>query len=465
MEAASHQAEISFFANLKHMIGDRFSLHLDKADDAEIEVRIREGVELRGATPWILMFAIFIASVGLNVNSTAVIIGAMLISPLMGPIMGAGLGIAIYDFSLLKRSLVNLGIATLICLAVSALYFVLTPLKHAQTELLSRTMPTLWDVLIALFGGMAGIIGITRRGQSNVIPGVAIATALMPPACTAGFGLATGQWSYLGGALYLYTINCVFISLATIAGIRILRLKPHVFADPRLGKRVKMALFIVVIGTTLPSVYLAYRLVQREIFKTRAQNFVAQAFNSSKVQVVDSRVNPENRSIEVSLIGEAVSADKLRDIQSRLATANLKGAKIVLHQVGDRQVDVTSLRSSLLSDLLHQSQEEIQQRDAQLQKLNAELAGQNNLLGQADNLAAEIRVLYPGVRTILLGRGIDLAADGGKKQIIYLNVSSGKAFSLAEQRRITKWFAARMMSDSVVLHFDVEKNQRRNRSE
>ena len=149
---------------------------------------------MRGATPWILIFAIFVASVGLNVNSTAVIIGAMLISPLMGPIMGAGLGVAVYDFELVKRSLTNLGVATLISILVSALYFSLTPLQQTQSELLARTSPTIWDVLIALFGGLAGIVGITRKEKSNVIPGVAIATALMPPVCTAGFGIATGQW-------------------------------------------------------------------------------------------------------------------------------------------------------------------------------------------------------------------------------------------------------------------------------
>lgn len=197
---------------VRHMARERFNLRDDKADDDEIENRIREGVDLRGATPWILIFAIFVASVGLNVNSTAVIIGAMLISPLMGPIMGAGLGVAVYDFDLVKRSLTNLGIATLISLVVSALYFSLTPLQQAQSELLARTSPTLWDVLIALFGGLAGIVGITRRKKSNVIPGVAIATALMPPVCTAGYGIATGQWQFVGGALYLYAINCVFIA-------------------------------------------------------------------------------------------------------------------------------------------------------------------------------------------------------------------------------------------------------------
>ncbi|MBP7229653.1 MAG: TIGR00341 family protein, partial [Moraxellaceae bacterium] len=268
MDNNTSQKRLSFSMRMQRFMVQRFNLREDKADDAEIETRIRDGVELRGATPWILIFAIFVASVGLNVNSAAVIIGAMLISPLMGPIMGAGLGVAVYDFDLVKRSLTNLGIATLISLIVSALYFSLTPLQQAQSELLARTSPTLWDVLIALFGGLAGIVGMTRREKSNVIPGVAIATALMPPVCTAGYGIATGQWNYFGGALYLYTINCVFISLATVVGIRALKLKRRTFTNIETERKVKTALLVLALGTSLPSGYLAIKLVKQEVFKS-----------------------------------------------------------------------------------------------------------------------------------------------------------------------------------------------------
>lgn len=274
---------------IRRTIQERFSLHEDKAEDTEIQARIREGVELRGATPWILIFAIFVASVGLNVNSTAVIIGAMLISPLMGPIMGTGLGVAVYDYDLVKRSLINLVIATIISLVVSALYFSLTPLQQAQSELLARTSPTLWDVLIALFGGLAGVVGITRKEKSNVIPGVAIATALMPPVCTAGYGFATGQWKFLGGALYLYAINCVFISLATALGIRVLRLKRHGFANHVAEKRIKATLLLLALVTSVPSGYLAIDLVRQELFKSKAQEFIQREFVFKNTQVISSK--------------------------------------------------------------------------------------------------------------------------------------------------------------------------------
>ena len=446
----------SWSDRVRHIARERFNLRDDKADDDEIESRIREGVDLRGATPWILIFAIFVASVGLNVNSTAVIIGAMLISPLMGPIMGAGLGVAVYDFDLVKRSLTNLGIATLISLVVSALYFSLTPLQQAQSELLARTSPTLWDVLIALFGGLAGIVGITRREKSNVIPGVAIATALMPPVCTAGYGIATGQWQFVGGALYLYAINCVFIALATVAGIRALDLKRHGFATPAVARRVKSTLLLLALCTALPSAYLALNLVRDEVFRANAQSFIAREFVFTNAQVVDTRIDPAKRSMHVSLVGEPVGKEALANIEARLAGGKLEGTKIVLHQMGDHRVDVTALKSSLLSDLLRESQETIRQRDLQLQKLQAELADRQTAQKLADSVNLELRQLYPEITQVMLGEGVDMAADGSKQRNAYLFIGTRQALPEVIQRRISEWFKVRTQIDEVVLRFDVD---------
>ena len=445
----------------RQILAERFNLRDDKADDAEIELRIRDGVELRGAKLWILIFAILVASVGLNVNSTAVIIGAMLISPLMGPIMGAGLGIAVYDFDLLKRSMTNLAVATLISLFVSVLYFALTPLQQAQSELLARTTPTLWDVLIALFGGLAGIVGITRNKKSNVIPGVAIATALMPPVCTAGFGLAIGEWRYFFGALYLYTINCVFIALATVVGIRALRLKQHGFATLAIAKRVKSILLIIALGTALPSAYLAMNLVRDEVFKARAQSFVAREFVFANAQVVDTKINPAKRIIDLSLVGEPIAAVTLRNIEAHLTAANLDDTKILLHQVGDHRVDVTALKSSLLSDLLQESQETVRKREAQLDVLNKELAARNAVWDQADNVANELRQLFPEITRITLGEGVELAANGSKAKAMYLNIVTHEALLKKMRRRISDWYKVRIKTEDVVFRFDVEEKQRK----
>lgn len=203
----------------KYLIRKFYDDYLDlnkSMEDEQLTVEsIRNGVEFRGANLWILVFATFIASLGLNVNSTAVIIGAMLISPLMGPIMGVGLAIGINDFELMKRSLKSYFIATVFSVTTATIYFAFTPLDEVQSELLARTSPTIYDVFIALVGGLAGIVAVATKEKGNVIPGVAIATALMPPLCTAGFGLATGNLLYFLGAFYLYFINSVFISLAT----------------------------------------------------------------------------------------------------------------------------------------------------------------------------------------------------------------------------------------------------------
>lgn len=201
---------------------DKFKLDSEKESLKTVITNIDNGVVFRGTNLWVLIFAIFVASLGLNVNSTAVIIGAMLISPLMGPIMGIGLGMGINDLVLLKRAINNFAIATGVALTTSTLFFLLSPLNDAHSEILARTSPTIYDVLIAFFGGFAGIVATSSKQKGNVIPGVAIATALMPPLCTAGYGLATLQLQFFYGAFYLFIINTVFIALATFIIVRLL---------------------------------------------------------------------------------------------------------------------------------------------------------------------------------------------------------------------------------------------------
>lgn len=444
-------------ARLRRAMAARFSLLADKADDEVIERRIREGVELRGATPWILMFAIFIASIGLNVNSTAVIIGAMLISPLMGPIMGVGLGAAVYDFTLIRKSLWNLAIASAISLGVSTLYFMITPLSEAQSELLARTSPTLWDVLIALFGGLAGIVGITREEKSNVIPGVAIATALMPPLCTAGYGLATGQWQYFGGAFYLYSINCVFIALATVIGIRLVRVPVHTSVDSKVERRLRMLLLATALATALPSTWLAYRLVQQEVFKSRAVAFVRDEFAFDSAHVADTRVDPATRVIEVSLIGLPLDHATLQRIEGKLATAGLPGAKMLVHQAGENdRIDVTALKSSLLSDLYHDSQDALQKKDAELAVLRERLAARDALLDQSDAIATELRALLPEVTTVTLSEGYRIDDHAEKTPVVQMIARSDAAVSESRQAQALAWFKARTKTNAIEVLFKTD---------
>lgn len=306
------------FQNARNQINRFLTHYLDTTQDREdpqtTVQTIRDGIEFKGANILILIFAVFIASLGLNTNSAAVIIGAMLISPLMGPIMGIGLGVGIYDFDLIKRSFRNLAVATLFSVLTSTIYFLISPLNDARSELLARTSPTIYDVLIAFFGGMAGIVAAsTKLRNGTVIPGVAIATALMPPLCTAGFGLAIGNLYYFFGALYLFFINSVFIAFATTLGTKIMKFAPKEFLDENRKKRVKQIVYVIIVVTMAPSIYLTYNMIRQNFFETAANTFIAKELNYPNTQIIDKSVSMVDgkRVIRVSMIGKEVPKDSL----------------------------------------------------------------------------------------------------------------------------------------------------------
>jgi uncharacterized hydrophobic protein (TIGR00271 family) len=423
----------------------RFSLADDRASDADIDERIRADVEMKGTNLWVLIFAIFIASIGLNVNSTAVIIGAMLISPLMGPIAGLGFGIGTFDLKLVRAGLLNLAVASLIALLTSTAYFAITPLHEAHSELLSRTTPTIWDVLVALFGGLAGIVATTRKRQSNVVPGVAIATALMPPLCAAGYGLASGVWSYFFGAFYLFTINCVFIAASAALITRAFRIHAKVFVDRRLERRVRSLLGAVVAVTMLPSLYLAYRLVGDEVYRARASLFVSQELQFQGTRVSDVGIDPQSRRIEVSLIGNIVSPTRLAEVRARLASAGLAKTDLEIFQAGSREIDIASLRSGLLSDLYRDSQNQNAAKDATIRDLRNELSSLKASTEQYRGVPAEIAAIYPQINSVLLARAPewDAATGYGSGDTLLFLVTTGSKLSLVDRRRLDQWLQAR----------------------
>ena len=270
-----------------------FDVRQEKEDEKETIESIKKGVEFKGTNLWVLIFATFVASLGLNTNSTAVIIGAMLISPLMGPIMGFGLGLGISDFGLIKQSFRNFLTATIFSVITSTLFFLISPISEAQSELLARTQPTVYDVLIAFFGGLAGIVASSTKSKGNVIPGVAIATALMPPLCTAGFGLASGNLYYFFGAFYLFFINSVFISLATYLVVRLLKYPKKVFLDKQREKKVTRYVGAIVLFTIVPSVYLSYNLIRSSYFYNRVHEFVVSELAFPNTQILNKTVTYE----------------------------------------------------------------------------------------------------------------------------------------------------------------------------
>lgn len=437
-------------------IRHRFSLIEDKADDAVIDSSIRNGVELRGTNLWVLMFAILIASIGLNVNSTAVIIGAMLISPLMGPIMGIGYGVGIYDAQLIRKSFRNLGIATGISLLVSTLYFLISPLSDAQSELLARTTPTIWDVLIAFFGGLAGIIAATRNEKTNVIPGVAIATALMPPLCTAGFGLATGNLHYFFGAIYLYSINCVYIAFSAILIIWVLNPTHQQFVDKKTESKMRRILSAVVVVTMLPSIYLAVHLVKQELFDSQARTFLAQepAFAESHIATTD--IDPSKQTIEITLIGNLISKAKLQEIDSRLKNYGLTHAKLVVHQAKDQSIDLTALKSTIVSDLYKDNLVALDQKNKKIEELTSQLKAVNDRKIIWEDVSAELSAQYPQVLEVYLSEATLWKKGQGKisDDMIVLNVKTSSKINSSAIYNITQWLKVRLKSNNIKVIID-----------
>ena len=345
---------------IKAFLKESFNLNDDKAEEEKIVAAVKRDVSFKGTNLWTLVFAIMIASIGLNVNSTAVIIGAMLISPIMGPIMGVGLAVATNDFDLLKRGIKNTTIAVVISILTSSFYFFVTPLHDASSELLARTNPSLWDVFIAFFGGLAGIVAGTRKAKSNVIPGVAIATALMPPLCTAGFGLALGNWYYMLGALYLFFVNSIFICLATFLIVKHLRFHKKQFTNAATEKRVIRYIWFIVAIAVLPSIYLAYRIVERSIFEKNAKAFVQKEFHFARTQVVNRsyKMDRNKKTIELLLIGQELPQTTLDSLQKRLHLYSLDSTKLIVHQGLDakQEIDIAQIKASILEDVFSSEQ-------------------------------------------------------------------------------------------------------------
>ncbi|MFI3263103.1 MAG: DUF389 domain-containing protein [Rikenellaceae bacterium] len=363
-------------SKILEFLQEKFDLSTDNAHEDEVVENIVKGVDFKGTNLWILIFATYIASIGLNTNSSAVIIGAMLISPLMGPILGTGLAVAINDFELLKRALRNFAFAVVISLLVSATYFFMSPLTIAQSELLSRTQPTTWDVLIAFFGGLAGIVAQSRKDRTSpVIPGVAIATALMPPLCTAGFGIANLNMEYFFGALYLFFINSIFISLATYSLVRFLKYKKKTFVNPVRERQIKRIMGAIAIIVIVPSILLAINIVNETTFKANTKHYVENAFEFKDTQVINysCSYSTKKQSIEVTLIGKAISDDAMQTIQNQLAAYNLKGAELSIKQqsMGDTTLVSTTIKS--LDKLQSFSQEIIKQKESEIEYLTDEV--------------------------------------------------------------------------------------------
>lgn len=395
------------------MLRSAFSLEDGKASPEEIRKTILSGAQVRGTNMCILVLAIFVASIGLNMNSTAVIIGAMLISPLMGGIMAVGYGIAVNDLTLSKKAFYGLAFQVCICIITSTLYFSLSPISTAHSELLARTTPTIWDVLIAVCGGLAGTIGVTREEKTNVLPGVAIATALMPPLCTAGYGIATRSMTFFLGAMYLFFINSFFICVSTVVIVCFMRLPRRKYVDQAARRKVHVTIGVIAVITVLPSIYLAYQIVNDSLTENNVQEYITQEFNFTDTLVVRSSLDTKEKTINVALLGKRLDDGRIQELENALETHSLSGMKLKVTQTelseGMGYDDIQALIESELdisqkqSSLVNQSKE-LESLKAELVNYKAKLMDYQSREIDMEAFTSELYSLYPQITDCSAGQ-------------------------------------------------------------
>ncbi len=439
-------------------------------------------MNFKGHTAWILIASIFIASIGLNTNSTAVIIGAMLISPLMGPILGIGLAVGTNDWDLLIRALKNFGIAIVISLLTSAFYFWISPLDDPGAELLARTKPTILDVLIAVFGGFAGIIAGSRYEKSNVIPGVAIATALMPPLCTAGYGLATAQFSYFWGAFYLFFLNSVFISLATFIMVRYFRFPVKHFLDKAAEKKFRKYIIVFVSIVILPSTYLFWEVIQESRFINSANEFISENIRFKGTELINKKLlyNDTLSTIDLYFIGEEIKQPQIDSLNKKLAHYGLNSpdkwrnrffgitrkTKLSIHQAKDNtealQAEINNLstnlsenlRKGIIEDLYKKNEELLASKDERIRFLENELLRFKSDSLPVFSLKNELLVQYPEIKQFTVaGNAFELSKDSIVDTIPVIMIKWNKRVSRymrqKNNKKISVWLKYRLAKDTV----------------
>lgn len=421
---------------------DFIDLHNGEEEKAKVLENITSNISFRGSNLWILACAIMIASIGLNVNSTAVIIGAMLISPLMSPILGAGFALGTYNFPLLKKAIKNLFIATIVSLLVSAFYFYLSPFKDVQSELLARTAPNIYDVLIAFFGGLVGVIAITRVEKGNPIPGVAIATALMPPLCTAGYGLATGNFSYFLGAFYLYTINCFFICIATFIVIKYLKYPAVALVEKKYEKKIRVGISALIVIMVVPSFYLAYNLYQEKKFSKSVEDFIGNEFNAKGMTVIYKKIsyNSNPKTIDLAFLNKKFSKGEIDILNKTLEDQGLENTKLIIRQ------NTEEMKSKILGKIT-QEENMLSEKDIVINNLNQEL-GKYKIDDPV--LMKEIKILFPQISNISLGKIEQYpSTDSTRIQLVLLYRQNEKI--VKDSSKLKGWLSARLRNPNIAV--------------
>ena len=430
-------------SGIRKYLYDVFNIRDDMMSYEEIDAMMEENTVIHGANMWILMMAALIASIGLNVNSTAVIIGAMLISPLMSGIITMGFSLAVRDFSLFKKSLIRFGTQVAISLAASTLYFVISPLETPTSEMIARTSPTLWDVLIALFGGIAGMIGNTRKKKGNVIPGVAIATALMPPLCTAGYGIASLQPQFIFGAFYLFLINTLFIMLSSAFVALILGAPRHTHISEKKQKRINRIILAITIITIIPSVYIGMVTVRDSVLDRNVSGYLNNEFSFPDTQLVQSSVNKQEKKISVSLVGTPISDDAIATLEKALPDYNLDGYTLHVTQnsipenVDGTETDTDKITIAVQENRISELQSQLSDANKQIKNMekdihNYELAQEEAVDGK--EIVKKAQAVFTKITAGSCGVMSDIQGD-----YVFFVAETEEPLSEEEEQTIIRW--------------------------
>lgn len=430
----------------------RFNLDSDKADEKEIIENVRKGIEFKGINLWTLIFAIFIASIGLNINSSTVVIGAMLISPLMGPVIGIGVGAGIFDFQFIKKSAKNLAIAASISLLTSALYFAISPLSSAQSEILSFTKPTIWDVLIAFLGGMAAIIAGSRKNFTSVILGASIAISLIPPLCTVGYGLGTGHYSYCIGAFYMFIINCVFISIATFIIIRFLKFKPAQLVDTATQSKMKKVIWTFAILTILPSLYLAYQFVGQEIFKQKMQQFISSEIKQDELFILSQSIDPAKESAHLIIYAANTKTDSLlHAINQNKNRYGLEKATLSIKFTQNENVGSKTqpgANQDLINSLYAKQTKDIAEKNKKIDSLTTILTRFQENDFNTSAMHNEFNALFGATKELAFFKNLYTTKDGKNNTTLYVIYTPEKGHK-ANQKQMESWLKAKTNLQSI----------------
>lgn len=429
----------------------------DYVDIPAASENIRKNIPFRGPNVYILFVAIIIASVGLNVNSIPVIIGAMLISPLMGPITGLGLGLGTNDRELVLFSIKNLLVMVGISLLAATLYFMLTPLEiDNPTELLARTRPTIYDVFIALFGGLAGVLETARKEKGTVISGVAIATALMPPLCTVGYGIANLSWQYTIGALFLFSINCIFIAMAAYLMAKFLKFPVKTVEQHRTRYFILSYALVILLAAT--SIFTGYHVIRENDFTKLANRFVKKNQNIGKTYIYDSQVNIDNKPymLELRLAGETLNEDTKEMLLRDAENYGIMRSQIVIHEDATVQVDRFN-ETEIVKNLMATNASNVQVRDDSIKVLNAQITVYKQRELPAKQLAEELQVQLPSITRLTLAKGTALEQNVvmSEEQVVVVAHCSEMP-SEEEKTRVYEWLKIRLQVEDLEMLFEEE---------